>query len=108
MSNASCFRDFNINNLQREVQLNRYITVAPLHQSYALCIEYMKHWFLEKFSKDFFSYIHLDGANVFGELNRIDKSGIPVNMTYFEEIEIPKTKTYFFFGARFSDFTKNS
>ena len=42
------------------------------------------------------------------ELNRIEKSGIPVNMTYFEEIEIPKTKTYFFFGARFSDFTKNS
>lgn len=81
MSNASCFRDFNINNLQREVQLNRYITVAPLHQSYALCIEYMKHWFLEKFSKDFFSYIHLDGANVFGELNRIDKKTIISKMS---------------------------
>lgn len=81
MSSPHNFREFNINQFKQELQLSKYITVAPLHQSYALCIEYMKHWFLSKFSNDFFSYTHLDGANVFGEINRLDKKTIISHMS---------------------------
>lgn len=48
------YREIKIQDVTVDAQLNRNITVAPLHQSYALCVEYMKHWFLKKFEKDFF------------------------------------------------------
>ena len=67
------YREIKVQDVSISNQLNKNITVAPLHQSYALCIEYMKHWFLEKFEKDFFSWIHIDGSHVFGEISKIDK-----------------------------------
>lgn len=75
------YREFNPKDIFREIQLNKNITVAPLHQSYALAIEYMRHWFLQKFSDDFFSWIHLDGSHVFGEMSKIDKKTIMSHMT---------------------------
>lgn len=70
------YSEFNIKTLNRQEMLNKFLTIAPLHHNYALCIEYTKHWFLEKFNKDFFSYIHLDGAHAFGELTRLTKDQI--------------------------------
>lgn len=70
------YREFNPRDFFKEVQLNKNITVAPLHQSYALAIEYMRHWFLQKFSNDFFSWIHLDGSHVFGEMAKLDKKSV--------------------------------
>lgn len=70
------FKDFDIRTLKKEIMLNRFITVAPLHHNYALCIDYIKKWFLEKFSKDYFNFIHLDGSHVFGEINRLTKEQI--------------------------------
>ena len=40
------YREIKVQDVSISNQLNKNITVAPLHQSYALCIEYMKHWFL--------------------------------------------------------------
>ena len=34
------YREIKIKDVSLERQLNRNIVVAPLHQSYALCIEY--------------------------------------------------------------------
>lgn len=62
------YREIKFKDISIESQLNKNITVAPLHQSYALCVEYMKHWFLQKFNPDFFSWIHIDGSHVFGEM----------------------------------------
>lgn len=70
------YREIKIQDVTVDTQLNRNITVAPLHQSYALCVEYMKHWFLKKFEKDFFSWIHIDGSHVFGEIMKYDKKAI--------------------------------
>lgn len=58
--------------------LNHYCTVAPLSHNYAVCIEYVKKWFLEKFPKDFFSYFFVDGSNVFGETVRLPKDKVIV------------------------------
>lgn len=74
------FSEFNINTLKSQQMLNKFLTVAPLHHNYALCIDYIKHWFLEKFNDDFFSFIHLDGANVFGEFTRLTKDQIVSHM----------------------------
>lgn len=39
------------------------------------------------------------------ELNRLEKRGIIVNDEIFIPVEIPRNKTYWFFGARFSNDT---
>ena len=70
------YREIKIKNTTIEKQLNKNITVAPLHQSYALCIEYMKHWFLKKFDEDFFSWIHVDGSHVFGDIMKYNRQEI--------------------------------
>lgn len=70
------YRDFDIKSFKREIMLNKIITVAPLHHSYALCIDYIKRWFLEKFNDKYFNFIHLDGSHVFGEVNRLSKEQI--------------------------------
>ena len=70
------YREIKIKNTTIERQLNKNITVAPLHQSYALCIEYMKHWFLKKFDKDFFSWVHIDGSHVFGDIMKYNRQEI--------------------------------
>lgn len=75
------YREIRIEDVKKEMQLNKNITVAPLHQSYALCIEYMRHWFLRKFKDDFFSWIHTDGSHVFGEMNKLDKKTIMSHMS---------------------------
>ena len=74
------YREVKFVDASQEVQLNRNITVAPLHQSYALCIEFMRHWFLQRFQADFFSWIHTDGSNVFGEMSKLDKKQILAHM----------------------------
>ena len=70
------FSDFDIKTLKKETMLTKYITVAPLHHNYALCIDYIRRWFLEKFEKDFFCYIFVDGSHVFGEFDRLGKDKI--------------------------------
>lgn len=63
---------------QHSLVLNHFVTVAPLSHNYAICVEYVKKWFLSKFTKDFFSYFYLDGSNVFGEQNRLSKENIMI------------------------------
>lgn len=75
------YREIRIEDVKKEMQLNKNITVASLHQSYALCIEYMRHWFLRKFKDDFFSWIHTDGSHVFGEMDKLDKKTIMSHMS---------------------------
>lgn len=70
------YREIQIKDIVKEQQLNKNITVAPLHQSYALCIEYMKHWFLKKFDPEFFSWTHIDGSHVFGEVMKYTRKEI--------------------------------
>ena len=70
------YREVKFKDVSCEKQLNRNITVAPLHQSYALCVEYMKHWFLQKFDSDFFSWIHVDGSHVFGNITKLTRQEI--------------------------------
>lgn len=74
------YREVKFTRRIQETQLNRNITVAPLHQSYALCVEYMRHWFLQKFNPNFFSWVHTDGSHVFGEMAKIDKKRVLSHM----------------------------
>ena len=81
MSNSMSHRytPFNFRRFkQHSLALNHFVTVAPLSHNYAISIEYVKKWFLSKFTKDFFSYFYLDGSHVFGEQTRLSKDKIIV------------------------------
>lgn len=47
--------------------LNTELITASLMSSYSLCTEFVRDWFLEKFPSNFFSFMHVDGANVLKE-----------------------------------------
>lgn len=70
------FREVSYHDIFKKTPLSQVITVAPFHHNYALCLEYTKKFFMEKFDKDFFWNIHLEGANIFGELAKVSKDDI--------------------------------
>lgn len=56
-----------------EKSLYRSICVPSTVQSYSLCIEYMKNWFLSKFDKDTFKSIYVDGKNIYDDFRSLSK-----------------------------------
>lgn len=53
--------------------LYRSICVPSAVQSYSLCIEFIKNWFLSKFDKDTFKTIYVDGKNIFDDFRKLSK-----------------------------------
>lgn len=53
--------------------LYRSICVPSTVQSYSLCIEYMKRWFLSKFPKDTFKTVYVDGKNIYDDFRSLSK-----------------------------------
>lgn len=51
--------------------LHQNICIPSTAQSYSLCIEYMKRWFLSLFEKNPFQSIYVDGKNIFDDYRRL-------------------------------------
>ena len=58
---------------QHSKSLYRSICVPSTVQSYSLCIEYMKRWFLSKFSPDTFKSIYIEGKNIYDDFRSLTK-----------------------------------
>ena len=56
--------------------LYRSICVPSATQSYSLCIEYMKKWFLSKFNEDTFKSIYVDGKNVYDDFRTMSREDL--------------------------------
>ena len=54
--------------------LYRSICVPSTTQSYSLCIEYMKKWFISKFKDDTFKSIYVEGKNIYDDFRSLSKS----------------------------------
>lgn len=52
------------------------VLVPSASHSYALAVEYIQKWFLDKFQKDFFKTVYIEGKNIFDESRKfsIDKT----------------------------------
>ena len=52
------------------------VLIPSASHSYALAVEYVKKWFLDKFSKDYFKTVYIEGKNIFDESRKftIDNS----------------------------------
>lgn len=53
--------------------LYRSICVPSATQSYSICVEYMKKWFLSKFPPNTFKSIYVDGKNIYDEFRSLSK-----------------------------------
>lgn len=56
-----------------KIHLNSDISVPSTVHGYSIGIEYMKKWFLDKFDKDFFKTIFIDGKSVFDDYRRLSR-----------------------------------
>ena len=50
--------------------LRSSITLPSQHQSYAVCVEFAKNWFLEKFDENYFNSIYVNTAHSFDEFRK--------------------------------------
>lgn len=58
---------------QNSKTLYRSICAPSAVQSYSLCIEYVKKWFLSKFVKDTFKDIYVEGKNIYDDFRSLDR-----------------------------------
>ena len=49
------------------------ITLPSQYNSYAVCTEYARDWFLDKFNNDFFNSIYVDGSKTFDQFRAFSK-----------------------------------
>lgn len=54
--------------------LHRNLRIPSTAQSYSLCIEYMRRWFLSLFDKNPFNSIYVDGKNIYDDYRRLSSS----------------------------------
>ena len=57
-------------NLYKNLALPSYV------HGYSLAIEYMKKWFLSKFNKDYFKYVHINGKHVLDDWKHFNNYNI--------------------------------
>lgn len=68
--NMDSFRNRNSKTLYRS------ICVPSTTQSYSLCVEFMKRWFLSKFPQDTFKSIYVEGKNIYDDFRSLDRTAL--------------------------------
>lgn len=69
---------------QSEIQpitLHDYIAIPSEVHAYSLGIEYMRNWFLEQFSEDFFKTVYINGKHVFDDYRRFNRTQLTKHLT---------------------------
>ena len=71
----SNLRPVSINEIRKQHSktLYRSICTPSTVQSYSLCIEYMKNWFLNKFKPDTFKSIYVDGKDIYDDARKLSR-----------------------------------
>lgn len=55
------------------VNLKQNIAIPSIAHSYGMAIEYMRHWFLKQFEKDYFKSVYVDGKYIFDDFKEFNK-----------------------------------
>lgn len=69
------FKPISIDEIRKQSSktLYRSICVPSTTQAYSLCVEYMKKWFLSKFSPDTFKSIYVEGKNIYDDFRSLSR-----------------------------------
>lgn len=66
-------RPISVNDLKKHKSpqfMRSSITLPSQHQAYAVCVEFAKNWFLEKFSDHYFNSVYVEGTHSFDEFRK--------------------------------------
>lgn len=65
-------RKMDITNFNRKMPrfLRSSVTLPSQYQAYAICVEFAKEWFLEKFNPNFFNSVYVEGKHSFDEFRK--------------------------------------
>ena len=63
-------------NARHSKTLYRSICTPSTTQSYSLCIEFIKRWFLSKFPEDTFKSVYVEGKNIYDDQRTLDKTAL--------------------------------
>lgn len=55
-----------------DIRLNKFISIPSTVHGYSVAIEYMRHWFLSKYPKDFFKTVHVNGKHVLADYRHLN------------------------------------
>ena len=59
-----------------EIKLFRSLSIPSEVHGYSIGVEFMRDWFMEKFPKDFFKTVYINGKNIIDHLLCITKDTI--------------------------------
>lgn len=68
--------DINAFNARHSKTLYRSICVPSTSQSYSLCIEFMRRWFLSKFPHGTFKSVYVEGKYIFDDFRTLDRTAM--------------------------------
>ena len=71
--NNNGLRPLNINDLKKGKtarQMRTSVALPSQYQSYAVCVEFAKKWFLEKFKDHYFNSVYVEGTHSFDEFRK--------------------------------------
>ena len=57
-----------------DIRLNKYISIPSTIHGYSLAIEYMRHWIVDSYPKDFWKTIHIGGKHVYSDYREFKKN----------------------------------
>ena len=64
-------RNFGKKKPEHSKTLHRNLCIPSVAQSYSLCVEYAKRWFLSLFDNNPFKSVYVDGGNIFDDWRRL-------------------------------------
>ena len=56
-----------------DIRLNKYISIPSSVHGYSLATEYMKHWIVDSYPKDFWKTVHIGGKHIFSDYREMKK-----------------------------------
>ena len=59
-----------------EIKLFRSLSIPSEVHGYSIGVEFMRDWFMEKFPKDFFKTVYINGKNIMDDFRRFNKEKI--------------------------------
>lgn len=71
--NSRPLKPMNISDFNRKVTpryMHTSVTLPSQYQSYAICVEFAKHWFVSKFKDNYFNSVYVDGTHSFDEFRK--------------------------------------
>lgn len=68
------YQEIDISTIYKREQLYKSLCIPSSIHSFSLSVEYMRNWFITKFSKDYFKTVYIDNKHVFDDFRQMTQA----------------------------------